>query len=344
MIKKLIKIIFVICLVFMMTGCQGQEEGTESSSNETENNDTEILIAYFSLYGNVDDEITDASTSASIVIDDNQRLGTTEYIARFIQRKTGGTLHLIETAEKYSNDFQEVIDQNHNEQEQETLPQISNQDIQMEKYDVIFIGYPIWATGTPQVIRSFMEKYDLSQKTIIPFCSHDGYGSGNSYDEIKEYSKSQHVLEGIAIDSSEILECDSQIEKWLNNLDLNMNNESNELDIQIRNHHIDGYLNDSQIVQQFKTMLPLTVSMVHYGNREFYGTIDETLEVKGNGQFSFENGDITYCPTNNSLAIFYNQSDNPNLTMEVYVIGKVTSDLQIFYELSSHEDIILTLK
>lgn len=121
-------------------------------------------------------------------------------------------------------------------------------------------------------------------------------------------------------------------------------NGNQEISIQIGDYQLVGQLNDSQMAQQLKTMLPLTVSMINYGNREFYGTIDITIEIQGSGQLSFENGDITYCPTNNSLAIFYNQSDNPNLTMEVYVIGKVTSDLEIFHEFSSREDITFTLK
>jgi len=345
MMKKNIKIISAICLVFIMTACQFQESITEDSSNETVENDSKVLIAYFSLYGNVDyDEDADASTSASIVIDDNQRLGTTEYVADIIQNKTGGTQYLIETDEKYSNDFQTVIDQNHREQNQDTLPQISGHDIQIDEYDVIFIGYPVWSSGIPQVIRSFMEKYDLSEKTVIPFCTHNGYGSGNSYDEIQQYSKSKNMLEGIAIDSQEILESESQIEEWFNSLDLNINNGSQEISIQIGDYQLVGQLNDSQMAQQLKTMLPLTVSMINYGNREFYGTIDTTIEIQGSGQLFFENGDITYCPTNNSLAIFYNQSDNPNLTMEVYVIGEVTSDLERFHELSSREDITFALK
>lgn len=344
MTQKIIKIILAVCFVFTITACQVQEDTLDNHQIDATENKTKILIAYFSLYGNADyNENTDASTSASIVIDKNQRLGTTEYVANLIQEKTGGDKYLIEVDEKYSDDFQEVIDQNHREQNQDTLPQISGQDIQIEEYDIIFIGYPVWATGIPQVIRSFMEKYDLSEKTVIPFCSHNGYGSGNSYDEIQEYSKSKNMLEGIAIDSQEILESESQIEQWLDGLGLNINDNS-QLSIQIGDYQLDGQLNDSQMAQQLKTMLPLTVSMVHYGNREFYGTIDEIIEVQGSGQLSFENGDITYCPTNNSLAIFYNQSDNPNLTMEVYVVGKVTSDLKIFHELSSKEDITFNTK
>lgn len=62
------------------------------------------------------------------------------------------------------------------------------------------------------------------------------------------------------------------------------------------------------------------------------------------GKLNFDNGDITYCKQNNTIAIFYNQSSNPNLTMEVIPIGKVTSDLSVFKNLSSNEDMNFSLK
>lgn len=83
------------------------------------------------------------------------------------------------------------------------------------------------------------------KKQWFHFCSHNGYGSGNSYDEIQEYSKSKNVLEGIAIDSQEILESESQIEQWLDDLDLNIN-DSSQISIQIGDYQLDGQLNDSQ--------------------------------------------------------------------------------------------------
>ncbi len=79
--------------------------------------------------------------------------------------------------------------------------------------------------------------------------------------------------------------------------------------------------------------------MSNYGGREVYGGIEQEITVDGAGQLNFENGDITYCPSNNTAAIFYAQTDRPNLTMEVYPIGKVTSDLSIFPELPSRVDI-----
>ena len=83
--------------------------------------------------------------------------------------------------------------------------------------------------------------------------------------------------------------------------------------------------------------------MSNYGGREGYGGIDQTITVEGEGQLRFDNGDITYCPSNNTAAIFYAQSSRPDLTMTVYPIGKVTSDLSIFPDLPSRVEITFEL-
>ncbi len=74
---------------------------------------------------------------------------------------------------------------------------------------------------------------------------------------------------------------------------------------------------------------------------EWLGTIGVT--EKGGGQLHFDNGDITYCSTNNTMAIFYAQTDHPNLTMEVIPVGKVTSDLSVFDTFDGQEEITFSL-
>ena len=97
------------------------------------------------------------------------------------------------------------------------------------------------------------------------------------------------------------------------------------------------------MLDEIKSKFPLTVSMSGYGGREYYGGIEFTPEKVNGGQLNFENGDITYYETNNSMAIFYAQTDRPDLTMEAVPIGKVTSDLSVFDTLDSTEDITFTL-
>ncbi len=144
-----------------------------------------VLIAYFSLEENAayaDD--VDASASASIVATDEGRVGTTEYIARLIQNHTGGDIHSIQTEESYPADFDAVVDQNHQERDAGTMPALSSRVENMDGYDVVFLGYPVWAGSAPRAILSFLSDYAFAGKTIVPFCTHDGYGAGGSFSAI----------------------------------------------------------------------------------------------------------------------------------------------------------------
>ena len=93
----------------LMNYTMAQETTTSGSAR--------VLVAYFSRYGNTDyDNDVDATTSASVVVDNGQRQGTTELIARMIAEQTGGDLHLIKTANAYPTDFNDVVNQNHQEE------------------------------------------------------------------------------------------------------------------------------------------------------------------------------------------------------------------------------------
>lgn len=114
---------------------ENQNSTSPSDTNATDNSpmqgENNILIAYFSRWGNTEyPDNVDASTSASIVID-GERFGTTEYVARMIQETVGGDVHLIETAIHYTADFDELRDVNHNEMSNNILPKLkeSNLDI-----------------------------------------------------------------------------------------------------------------------------------------------------------------------------------------------------------------------
>lgn len=99
------------------------------------------------------------------------------------------------------------------------------------------------------------------------------------------------------------------------------------------------------LVREIKEYFPLTISMSSFGGREYYGGVDfypadENLTGGGN---TFENGDITYCEAHHNMAIFYAQTDNPVLSVDVIPIGRVTSDLSVFESLSSREEITFSL-
>lgn len=222
-IKKLLTVFTVLMLAGSLASCGRSNETRQEMGNTRQNNispepsqktetnqsgGTEqgnILTAYFLRFGNTGypDDI-DASTSASVVLDGDKRYGTTEYIAGIIRQSVGGELHLIETKDYYPEVFDEVTEKNHDEMEEDYLPPLKESSLDISKYDTVFIGYPVWAAEVPQAVLSFLEKYDLSGKTVIPFCTHDGYGAGNSYETVEKASHAGKCLDGIAVEAGDV--------------------------------------------------------------------------------------------------------------------------------------------
>lgn len=195
-----------------------QPESSEAEQAAEEDND--VLIVYFSRWGNTEfPEDVDATASASIVVD-GEDYGTTEYVARLIQEQTGGDLHLIQTQEKYPADFDELRDLNHEEMAEGYLPPLVESNLDVSQYGTVFIGYPVWATDVPQAVLSFLQEYDLSGKTVIPFCTHGGYGAGDSYSTIREASHAAQSPEGLAINAEDVYEAESVVTDWLNSIGL----------------------------------------------------------------------------------------------------------------------------
>ena len=241
--KRLAALFLAAVLSFSLSACQGQEEEpseitsaetqeqeesavtTESENDETESAENEepesnILIACFTLGRNAEyDESIDASTSASLVLDDEELVGTTEYVARLIQDNVGGDLHLIQVTEPYPADFDTVVDQNHEEMDAGTLPELAASNLDVSQYDTVFIGYPVWASNAPQAIFTFLSQYDLSGKTIIPFCTHNGYGAGSSYGDIADAVDGEEaVLEGLAIEATDVPQSAETVSEWLDSI------------------------------------------------------------------------------------------------------------------------------
>ena len=362
---------FLLLAAFMISSlaaCKGEEEPspdnqplqseeknlTSSLDKNVSNikpsqNESNILIAYFSRWGNTEyPDNVDASASASIVIDE-QRFGTTEYAARMIQEAVGGDIHLIETVTLYTADFDELKDVNHNEMADNVLPELKESSLDISKYDTVFIGYPVWATDVPRAVISFLNQYDLSDKTVIPFCTHDGYGAGRSYSTICSASKAAQTLNGLAIEAKDVLGAKDAVVNWLDSIGISkqesvtVQHGETAIKITIGDIILDGIIYDTALAQEIKEQFPLTISMTGYGGREYYGGVDFYPQNLEGGKKIFENGDITYCQAHHNMAIFYAQTDNPTLSVEVIPIGKVTSDLAVFDTLSSRESITFSL-
>lgn len=132
----------------------------------------------------------------------------------------GGDIFEIETAKPYPDDYDAVVKQATEERESGYKPPLKSRVQDMGSYDVVFIGFPIWGMALPSPIRSFLSEHNLSGKTIVPFCTHGGYGQGQSFNTVKELSQQSNTLEGFAVDGKSAARAQPEVRKWLQEIKL----------------------------------------------------------------------------------------------------------------------------
>lgn len=186
---------------------------TEAVQNNTDNEN--ILIAYFSVPENVATDGIDANSGASIVVKNKDVLGNMQYMAMTIQEVIGGELFRIETKEKYPLEHETLVNQAKEEQNEEVRPELTTHIENVEQYDMIFLGYPNWWGDMPQPLYTFLEEYDFSGKTIIPFNSHGGSGFSNTIEEIKKLQTNATVKDdGLSISRNDVADSEQEITDW----------------------------------------------------------------------------------------------------------------------------------
>ena len=163
--------------------------------------------------------ISDAG--ASIVVKDGQVMGNLEYMADVLQQTVGGDLFRIETVEEYPLDHDPLVDQAAVEQDEEARPELSVQIENPDQYDTILLGYPNWWGDMPMPLYTFLEEYDFSGKTIIPFTAHGGSGFSDTVSTISELQPSAEVSsEGLSISRNAVADAEDEISSWAAGLGL----------------------------------------------------------------------------------------------------------------------------
>ncbi|MDQ6477114.1 flavodoxin [Dyadobacter sp. LHD-138] len=127
------------------------------------------------------------------------RTNNTKAVAEMIQKNVGGTLVALELEKPYPQNYQETVAQVSSENETGYLPPLKTKIEAIEKYDVVFVGFPTWGMKLPPPVKTFFKQYDLSGKTIIPFNTNGGYGIGSSFQTVKELCLKSKVLEGFTV-------------------------------------------------------------------------------------------------------------------------------------------------
>lgn len=191
------------------------------TSAKEENENSNILIAYFTVPEDIDTNGIDADSGASVVVKDEEVLGNMEYMALTIQDAIGGDLFRIETKAAYPLDHEPLVDQAAEEQDENARPELAAHIENPDQYDTILLGYPNWWGDMPQPLFTFLEEYDFSGKTIIPFNSHGGSGFSNTIEEIKEFQPDANISdEGLSISRDKVADSVQDVTDWVKSLDL----------------------------------------------------------------------------------------------------------------------------
>jgi flavodoxin len=173
--------------------------------NKVENMKQKYLIAYFSRKGNnyVNGKI------------ENLSIGNTEVIAKMIQDIIGADLFHIKTAQSYPEDYDETIEVAKKELNNDARPELSNSLSNLDSYDVVFLEHPNWWGTIPMAVCTFLESNDFAGKTIIPFCTHEGSGLGNSVKDIKKLCQRSIVKNAVDFYGRNVNNSKDSVKKWI---------------------------------------------------------------------------------------------------------------------------------
>lgn len=168
-----------------------------------------ILVAYFSRTGSnyVSGDIVDLP------------VGNTAAVAQMIREKTGADLFEIKTVKPYPADYEETTAVAKAEKNSNARPAIVGGVDNIAQYDVIILGFPNWWGTVPMAVLSFLEQHDLSGKSILPLCTHEGSGMGSSVRDLKKALPSSMVKKGLPIKGSRVYKKDAaisaEVDEWL---------------------------------------------------------------------------------------------------------------------------------
>lgn len=221
--KKIIVIFSIILVVLIVLGLyfvltNNSDNSQTNGQNNNQNNNEQNSNQDDGQDINVPSSGGDSATGESVVIYFSAT-GNTERVAGYIQEITGSDIIEIIPADEYTNADLNYSDDdcraNQEQNDDSARPEIAN-EIDVDSYDTIYLGFPIWWGDVPKIILTFLDTYDLSGKTVIPFCTSGGSGISTSMNTLRNYNQNINWIDGEQFSSGA---SKNAIESWINSLD-----------------------------------------------------------------------------------------------------------------------------
>lgn len=141
--------------------------------------------------------------------------GNTEIIAEYIRDICGADLFKVERKVPYSKDYMTCIKEAQEEQRKGEKPELVNYLDDIDGYDLVFIGGPIYWGTLPRPMFTLLERLDFSGKVILPFSTHEGSGLANVVRDVKRIAKGAEIKPGLAINGSSVNTAKGKVEQWI---------------------------------------------------------------------------------------------------------------------------------
>ena len=190
----------MVMLLFVATSCSSEEPAAIEPGGTISGDAGKTLIVYFSWGGN------------------------TRTVANHIHDLIGGDIVEVETVVPYPDTYEEVTQIAPGELESDYRPELKTKVENMDEYDTLIVGTPIWGGHLTPAMKSFLAGYDLSGKSIAPFCTHGGSGTAQSVSDIRSVCPNSTILGSLAVYGSRAENSRGNVEKWLEQTGILKNN------------------------------------------------------------------------------------------------------------------------
>lgn len=210
-------IAILVCIIIVFYCMTGTELQYQNKGIIKGNEHTKSIVVYFTRAKalNIDNGV-DTDSHASIQVNNQNIDGNTEIAAKMIQQQTGSDLYSIQVSKSYRTPFLATSLRAWLEKNLNMKPDLSNMPADLDDYDVIYLGFPIWWYQEPMAVDAFLENYDFKGKTIVPFCTSTSSSIDESVQSIQSLCPEAKVLKGLRNEQAN----EEDIDQWLENINI----------------------------------------------------------------------------------------------------------------------------